>query len=78
MQSSHSQDAVLLKGDRGIRTGDSHIKELCDEAGVCVEHRRTTGGILIAFHRNDVFTGMVPMGPPYQGKGTDETVSGST
>jgi len=43
-------------------TGIRRIKELCDEAGVGVEYRRTSDGALLVFHRRDAFDGVVHEG----------------
>lgn len=55
-------------------TGIPRIKELCDEAGVRVEYRRTTDGTLLVFHRRDAFAG-VGEGLSSHGEGIGETIN---
>ena len=56
-------------------TGIRRIKELCDEAGVGVEYRRTPDGTLLVFHRRDAFDGVAQAGVQSHGEGTSETAT---
>lgn len=56
-------------------TGIRRIKELCDEAGVGVEYRRTPDGTLLVFHRRDAFDGVTLEGLQSHGEGISETVN---
>lgn len=56
-------------------TGIRRIKELCDEAGVGVEYRRTPDGTLLVFHRRDAFDGLAHEGLQSHGEGINETVN---
>ena len=56
-------------------SGIPRIKELCDEAGIRVEYRRTPDGTLLVFQRRDAFAGMRRGGLPSHGEGINETVS---
>lgn len=56
-------------------TGIPRIKELCDEAGVRVEYRRTTDGTLLVFHRRDAFAGTHERLQSY-GEGISDQIEG--